>query len=171
MTSEHKRYIRDEKSKKDKQQARFGERGEVNITKPSQTSVFISVNFNEKVWCPFCLYEAKLSQFLVSGKKGYQQGTAKCPECKTTMRMSSLWNDWDATKYAEWVFDYAMSGFWQKCSFEIWKKRLHQIGWSHNFWTRYKELKGSSETTSYFDHMAKQAEDYARQWKAEENEQ
>jgi len=164
--SEHKRYVRDQQSKKDEKQARFDNSGEVNVSKPANTAVFISVNFNEKVWCPFCLYEAKLSRFLVVGKHGYQQGTAHCPECNNTMRMASLWNDWDAKKYAEWAFDYRLSGFWQKCPFAKWKERLFKIGWAHEFWTRYKALKGEAETDEIFDSANTQARAHEEEeWK------
>jgi hypothetical protein len=167
MTSEHRRYVRDQASKKDKQQLRFGEKGEVKVDKPQQTSVFITVNFNEKVWCPICLYEDKLSRFLVSGKHGYQQGTAKCPECKNTMRMSNLWNKWGAKEYAEFVFGYRLSGFWQKCPFYSWGKRLKAYGWSGEFWARYKALKGEDATESYFDYMERQAYEYVKQQESE----
>lgn len=161
MVAEHRKYIRDTKLKADKQQSKLGEKG---IIKPSiswHAETKITVNFNTLVACPFCLYTAKLSAFLVTSKDGYQQGKAHCPDCNNNMMMKSLYNDWTAKEYAEWVFNYRRSGFWQKCPFATWKKRLHKMGWIHEFWIRYKDLKGSDISDSYFEHMEKQAQEYA----------
>jgi len=163
MVSEHDRYVRDSKSKDDKKQSKFDKSGWLQKSKPEVTAVFTSVSGNELVMCPFCLYTSKLSLFFVSTKKGISQHDAKCPECHNGMRMTSLWNEWSPEEYAEFVYPYARSGFWQKCPFQTWSKRLRAIGWSYRFWARYKALKGEDTTESYFDYMERQAQEYAEE--------
>ena len=167
MVNEHGRYVRDSKSKDDKQQSRFDKTGWIKPKEKEPEVQFTTVSGNEMVMCPFCLHTAKLSLFFVSTNKGISQGKAECPSCKNGMLMKSLYNDWGAEEYAQWVFDYRRSGFWQKCPFPTWKQRLYEIGWAHTFWTTYKELKGSDTSQSYFDQMNQQAEEYAKQWEQE----
>ncbi len=158
--SEHRKYIRQSKSFDDRQQIKFDKDGK--WIKPAEVEIvqFTAVNCNELVACPFCLYKAKLSAFFISTKTGISQANAKCPECHNGMRMKSLWNDMGASQYAEWVFNYRLSGFWQKCPFAVWKKRLKEIGWSTAFWARYRELKGVEAADSMFSDAERMAEDY-----------
>jgi len=100
------------------------------------------------VSCPFCLYTAKTTAFLVQTKKGYSYALAKCPDCKNGMRMESLTSNWTPEQYAEWCYEYAASGFWQKVPFNKWKERLNKIGIAGKFWARYKELKHEGEEES-----------------------
>jgi hypothetical protein len=172
LVNEHGRYVRDSKSKDNKKQSRFDKSGWLQPVDKEVEVVFTGASINEQVMCPFCLYQAKLSAFFISNKKGISQTNAHCPDCNHDMRMKSLWNNWGAKEYAEWVFDYRHSGFWQKCPFAKWKERLHKIGWAHEFWTRYKELKGADTTDSYFEHMEKEAQEYANaQYKEYEESQ
>lgn len=112
------------------------------------------------VSCPFCLFAAKIQAFLVSSKKGFSYALAKCPECKNGMRMDSLTTNWTPTQYAEWCFEYARSGFWQKVPFNKWNDRLRKLGISGEFWARYKELKHEnvSETVEeYYERIQREA--------------
>lgn len=169
--SEHRKYVRQEKIRKDKQQMKLGETGKINTSTSAHIEPKITVNFNEEVACPFCLYAAKLSAFLIVGKDGYQQGKAHCPECKNNMMMKSLYNEWTAKDYADWVFNYRLSGFWSKCPFAKWKERLYKMGWAGAFWTRYKDLKGTSTTNRFFEDAEKTAEDYEKLWQEYEGDQ
>lgn len=154
------RWERDMKSSDDKQQVRFNVGGWLEKPAPPKVESFMVCNPNEIVMCPFCLFKAQLNRFFVSTKKGVSQGMASCPECHNGMRMKTLLAEMDATQYAEFVFGYRISGFWKKCPFEAWKKRLKDIGWSYQFWTRYKALKGDAEVDETLDGSKKQAEDY-----------
>ena len=49
---------------------------------------------------------------------------------------------WSAKEYAQFVFDYRTSGFWQKIVFATWSKHLKMMNWSQPFWDEYKRLKG-----------------------------
>jgi len=153
-------YDRNVAHKEDKQQVRFGKQAEVIQPKPTETTQFTSVNFNELVMCPFCLFQGKLSQFLISTKKGISQGKAQCPECHNGMLMKSLWSDMNAKEYAKWVYGYSKSGFWKKCPFNTWKARLKKVGWSYDFWNTYKGLKGTDYAESVFSDAERMAQDY-----------
>jgi hypothetical protein len=87
------------------------------------------------------------------------------------MMMKSLTAEWTPEQYADWVFPYGHSGFWQKCKFETWKKRLSQIGWAQRFWQRYKELKGEDGTESYTDYIERKSQEDAQQYESEHNEE
>ncbi len=146
----------------DKTQARFTKEGEVKQPEEKKKAQFTELHFNETVACPFCLYTAKLSHFLISGSKGFQQGMASCPDCKHGMRMSSLYNDWTPEQYAKWVYDYVSSGFWSKCPFEKWKSRLQQLGWARRFWDEYKRLKAQYSVDDTLEMGARTADEYEK---------
>ena len=116
----------------------------------------------KKVTCPFCLGLEQFRKFLISGEKGISRGTVKCPICGLTFRMKSLMNmaKWTAKEYADWVYEYSHTGFWNKVKFETWKKRLYLMGWSSEFWDHYRELKGDHPIESYTEYInRKQIED------------
>lgn len=171
MPSEKKLYRMREKAQDDKHQLRLGTDGKLKPSKAQMVTVTVSVDYNMRVMCPFCLYDDKLRAFLVSTKKGISQARAQCPECHNGMMMKSLTTEWTPEEYAEWVYPYAGSGFWQKCKFSIWKERLYKMGWSHRFWTRYKELKGTDESESYWDYLDQQQDEVKEQWEREQEEQ
>lgn len=102
--------------------------------------------------CPFCLALNQFSRFLISGKKGINRGSGKCPNCGLGMKLETLQKMQEWTKkgnssgvifYAEWVYEYRSSGFWQKIHayFPEWKKYLSMMGWTKEFWEKYKALK------------------------------
>ena len=168
MVSEKKLYRMREKSHADKQQTRLGADGKLKPAKVQQVTEFTSANYMMMVSCPFCLHDDKLQAFLVSTKKGISQSKAACPECKNGMMMISLTADWTPEQYAEWVFEYRKSGFWQKCKFSIWKDRLYKRGWSKQFWEKYKALKGSDESEDYWDYLDSQQADAKAKWEGEQ---
>lgn len=171
MSKEHRKYVRELKIKRDLQQACFSPDGAVQ-QRPQVISRQAQVDFSRIVFCPFCLCEAKLQAFLISSKEGISQSRAQCPECGNGMMMRSVTATWTPKTFAEWVFDYAGSGFWQKCKWELWKKRLQDKGWTQAFWNRYRELKGSGsdEAESYTEYMNRQGEEAAAEWNREQPE-
>jgi ribosomal protein S27AE len=169
MVTEHKRYKMQERARDDKQQLTFGSSGKVEQRKRMVTVTDSTLPVNMLVMCPFCLYQARLQRFLVSTSKGISHLKAQCPDCGNGMMMKSLTSEWTPEQYAEFVYPYAGSGFWQKCKFETWKKRLAQIGWSKRFWDRYKALKGDDETESYGEYMERKAQEDAQQWQENTN--
>jgi hypothetical protein len=158
------RFDRDYNNAMDKQQVKFTNTGWLEKPKPPKTETnFTTVNSNELVVCPFCLYQAKLSAFFISNKQGISQKKAHCPECNNGMEMSSLYNDWGSKEYAQWVYKYRVFGFWKKCPFEIWKKRLKQMGWSLDFWIMYKQLKGEDDVNATLNTSSGAMTDYERE--------
>ncbi len=126
----------------------------------------------KKTRCPFCLSYLQLSKFLISkGKKGFDRGHGKCPECEEGMRLQTLvkmeqWikegipqapsgEDVDPYKplvlrgveaYAAWVYEYRKNGFFQKIKFPAWAAMLKSMGWADAFWKKYRQLKGDLPT-------------------------
>lgn len=149
MVSEHKRYVRQEKARDDKMQTIFSPWGEVEPRHKPKVEAIFTGDMNMMVACPFCLNSGRLQIFLVSTKKGISQSNAECPECHNGMKMKSLTADWTPEQYADWVYAYRLSGFWQKCPFATWKKRLKNSGIAGQFWERYKALKGDTDTPAY----------------------
>ena len=63
--------------------------------------------------------------------------------------MKSVLTNQTPEQYADCVYDYRSSGFFQKIKFDAWKKRLWEVGWSMRFWTRYKALKGEDADKTF----------------------
>jgi len=70
---------------------------------------------------------------------------------------------WTAKQYADWVYPYSHSGFWQKVKFETWKKRLFLMGWTEEFWDHYKELRADDGSESYSDYMNRKGREDAEE--------
>ena len=107
----HGKWKREDKAYWDKHQAKFTPSGSLTqkiISKAEITTI------TEPVSCPFCLHFGKIGEFLISTKKGYHKGLGLCPECKNQMQLRSLTAEWTPEQYAEWCFNYRLSGFWQK---------------------------------------------------------
>jgi len=101
------------------------------------------------VLCPFCLHIGKINEFLISTKKGYHRNLGQCPECNNKMRLSTLTAEWTPEQFAEFAYNYATSGYWQKVPFKKFNNRLYKIGWAKKFWDRYKQLKGEDTQETY----------------------
>jgi len=115
----------------DDKQTVFSENGLINKKE-------ITYNLNGIYSCSFCLFEGKFNEFLPTSKINLKV----CPECKNRMWRSTILEKKTIKEFAEWVFNYAKSGFWEKCNFEVFNDRLYKRGLSKQFWDRYKELKG-----------------------------
>jgi len=102
-----------------------------------------TVNYAQKVFCPFCLHRDSLRHFVVNKRLG------NCPECENNMLITTLLRmlKWNPKDYAKFVYEYPFALFWSKCSnkFEIWKKRLYNLNMSYEFWETYKYLKEQRE--------------------------
>jgi len=155
------KYKREDKVWRDRAQTQLAPdpiREQVIHPKPAKKDV---TTITGTFMCPFCLHLGPISEYLVSTKKGISQGKALCPECKQGMMMRSLTSEWTPEEFAEWVYPYTRSGFWQKCSFKKFNERLKRLGWSYPFWTRYKQLKGEDKSETYDQYIErKQREEY-----------
>ena len=144
----HKKYVREQIAEYDKQQAKLTLNG---IAKNVATYVVIITQLQpEKIMiCPFCLGQHKTMKFYISKKNGIDKRLGKCPECQNQMLLKTLISmlKWNAQEFAKWVYDYRLSGFWQKVNFNVWKKRLFDLNMSYEFWEEYKNLKGEQYTT------------------------
>lgn len=115
----------------DKKQTKFKENGLTDIEE-------VMINFNKIYLCPFCLYKGKYGTFLTS----IRQDLVKCPECDNSILVETLVKEMTVKEFARWVYRYSFSGFWQKCNFKIFNKRLMFMGIAREFWDEYKRLKG-----------------------------
>lgn len=167
MSHEHRKYVRELKAKSDFSQACFTPAGELESLRGAVFKAQTGADLNKLFFCPFCLMENKLQKFLISTKKGLSNTRGLCPACGEGMLLRSLTRDWTPQTYAQWVFEYARSGFWKKVNFEVWKTRLQECGWSQDFWDVYKQLKAENPTESYEDRMNRQGEEAAQQWNSE----
>lgn len=161
----HRKYIREEKAKADLNQVSFTPLGNLEKMRSVLFRENTGCDVNKTVLCPFCLQEGQLQKFLLSTKKGLSAARGRCPSCGNGMLLRTLTHDWTPQEYAKWVFNYAGSGFWQKIpTFESWKQRLQNRGWSREFWDAYKQLKEESPREGYADRMNRLGEEAAAQW-------
>lgn len=165
MSREQRKYRREELAKANLGQLTFSKDGEIRERKRILISSS-SIDVTKLVMCPFCLRKNKIQRFLVSGKEGISKSRAQCPECQVGMMMATLLRDWDPISYADFVFGYRKSGFFQKIKFDEWKKVLYDMSWAKEFWDHYKNLKaeGSDDYESYSDHMNRLGEEAAKEW-------
>lgn len=172
MSREHRKYVREDSVKMDVGQTCFRPDGSLRPL-PTVHVESSSIDVEKMVMCPFCLATNKIQRFLVSTKTGISSSKAECPECKNGMLMRTLLREWTPEAFAEWVYEYRRSGYWQKVQFEAWKKRLEQLGWSRPFWDHYGQIKeeNKGEDESYSDYMNRQGEEMAQQWNDQEAEQ
>ena len=169
MSKDRKRYMRQELARADSLQAIFSADGAVLSNKPQIFAEITGIDCTQMVMCPFCLVLSKLQAFLVSTSKGISQSRAECPSCHNGMLMRNLQKRWTPEAYAEWVFSYARSGFWQKITFQVWKARLADLGWSEEFWNKYRQLKGDDTGENYSDYMNRQGQEAAAEWNHEQS--
>lgn len=168
MSLEHRRYERQEKARFDRAQSVLTELGAAPNPRRYTVTASSLVDPNKKVTCPFCLGLEQFRGFLVSTKKGFSRSLGKCPLCGEGMRLKTLMDmlKWGPREYAEFVAPYASEGFWKKCKWETWKKRLFLMKWTREFWDRYHELRGQGENESFSDYIDRKgredAEEYAR---------
>jgi transcription elongation factor Elf1 len=162
----HRRYLRQESARYDKAQAILTPEGVGPNPRAYSMRAQVLVEPQKKVTCPFCLGLEEFRLFLVSTKKGLSRSLAKCPLCLNGMRLKTLVDmlKWDAKKYAEFVAPYASDGFWKKCKFDVWKKRLLIMGWTQEFWDRYHELRGQAETESFSAYMSRKGREEADEY-------
>jgi len=123
--------------------------GDSNIIADSRgTGVTVAIELKSPIYyCPFCLYYGRIEQFEYRTPKGNVSKGVKCPECDNKMLRRSLTTPMNAEQYAEWVYNYRLSGFWRKVNFSKWKERLYKLGLAYKFWMRYRELKGDMAVT------------------------
>jgi transcription elongation factor Elf1 len=142
-TAELKKERRQNKAKSDPSQICFGSSGELKL-QPQVKAQVTEIPLEKSYLCPFCLVEAKLTNFLISNKDGISHSKAECKLCGQGMMMRNLMRPWTAEQYASWVFGYR--GFFKKDGFNFaaWRQRLIDLGWSLEFWSKYKALKAEA---------------------------
>ena len=164
--SERKRKTR-RSLRNDSNQFIFDEEGHTG-RKKTRTTIMTTVELKAvKYLCPFCLHSGYIHEYTHKLKSGGESKRLHCPECDVEMRKESLTDHKTIEEYAEWVFNYSMSGFWKKCPFDKFNDRLYKLGMSYRFWKKYKELKGNKDKEqTYEEHMM----DYQDEWLKYEQE-
>jgi hypothetical protein len=149
-------YRRDEVTKLDKAQAKFGPDGQIT----AEGALDLRgehINIEKVVTCVYCLGDAKLQRFLMSTKKGLSISRVQCPFCGHGMFMNSVIRNWTAEGYADFVYSSARFGFFQEVKksigFDVWNERLMAHGWNVAFWARYKELKAQNPGLSRLEQL------------------
>ena len=145
-------------AKNDKKQSKFSQN--TTILKPSSFIQTKQLDLMQEVSCVFCLYTTKLQKFFKTDAKGRTIALVECPECHNKMRLKTLLTDMTPQEYAKFVYGYRLSGFWQKCPFALFNKRLRAMGISNEFWSEYKKLKGENTEQPTTNEENKQWEDY-----------
>jgi hypothetical protein len=148
---EHRKFVRQEHAKQDLQQTVFFQEESKEIDFKGNPNKYAKLTEKgvdpfRNTTCPFCLGYNRLRLFLVSTKKGYDRGKGKCPLCGQGAKLQTLvkMETWGPEEYAQFVFDYRSSGFWQKIKFHEWKKRLTLMCWTEQFWNEYRRLRGDA---------------------------
>lgn len=156
--SEHRKYVREQETKQDKQQTKFtiGIKQILIQKETTQTTKQLTnLNIKQNLICPFCLNVEILEHFIDKENKQYKKDLqitkhlAICPNCNQKIQWKTLFSilNMKTEQFAEWVFEYAFGGnFWSKISnFKHWNQRLYEMGMVYDFWKRYKELKGEKQ--------------------------
>ena len=157
------KYKREQAAIDDKKQLTLNPKSPTFIAEKQETTINITQVHTGTFYCPFCFHKDVIGQYLISTKKGYHKGLGKCPECGNEMQLKTLIAEMTPEQYAEFVYGYSKSGFWQKIKFKQFNERLNAIGWSERFWLKYKQLKGDDTSESYEAHLMRQQEEDARE--------
>jgi hypothetical protein len=134
----------------DKKQLQFALDGSLIINQKvldEQTPIDAVINESNYYLCPFCL--EKSNKYTIKNK-----GLICCPNCLVDMRVKTILfvQNCSNQEYAQWVYNYRLSGFFKKINFEKWTKKLKQLGIAYEFWEEYKKLKGEDNAfTDYFE--------------------
>lgn len=139
----HQKYERELEAREDKHQSMLVG-GEVKANDfQFATGEQRVLDFNKKVTCPICLSWLLLTKFVVSTEKGYDEESAKCPECQNDVLIKNLFHlgKMKPEGYAKFIVNYPAWEFWKKCPFAEWKKHLEIMHWSQLFWEEYHKLK------------------------------
>lgn len=109
----------------------------------AKIKITYSILDERKVFCPFCLINLPLNNFLITVKKGIHQSLGKCPNCENEILLKTLdnLNVMTMKEFAKFIFDYRLNGFWDKAPFEQFKSRLKEFEDYQDFWDEYKRLK------------------------------
>lgn len=163
MSKAQRKCRREDKASRNNKQATFTKIAKLKLKQQPKIETFFKYGATKVFYCPFCLGIHPFSKYLISTKKGYHKGLMQCPECNNKFRITTLTEIASPEEYAEFVYPYSASGFWQKVPWTKWKERLYGIGWAQRFWKRYKELKGEGQEDTYAqylkDHQKEQAKE------------
>jgi len=147
------RYKRQQAAKDDKFQSILEPYSPNFIQPRPRMRVEITETCKHDVFCPFCLHKAKINDFLISSKKGYDKRLGQCKQCSNKMLLATLTKTWTPETFADFMYEYSCQGGWQKVKFTTFNDRLKAWGWAIPFWNRYKQLKGTSDDEGYAAYM------------------
>ena len=130
-----------QKAIEDKEQTQLDKNGCIPNPYKNAQKTYATFDFSKKVLCPFCLEYNEMFRFI---KK---RGFFICPVCGNDMMFRTLVKEMDIPDFARWVFEYRLSGFFQKVypSFKEWNNKLWNLGIAKEFWENYKKLRGDNE--------------------------
>ena len=117
---------------------------------------------NEPLTCPFCLYEASISKFLIKLKSGrWSEKRFMCPDCGKIMNKATLVREMSVEEFAAWVLD---AEAWSRVSFNKFTKRLKEMGISYQFWDAYNKHKAEMmEGETYEEAVDRQQKEWAEE--------
>lgn len=135
-----------EKMRYDKEQTQLTKKG-CKSNPHKYAEKIDKANYDMIVLCPFCLNQTQL------GKFEKHHGFYKCLICSNQMALRTLVKEMKIEDFAKWVFDYRLSGFWNKVypNAKGWFKKLYELGISKEFWDNYNRLKGESKSKNEFN--------------------
>ena len=113
--------------------------------------------------CPYCLFQAPVSKFLIKLKSGvYSEKRGMCSDCGKVMNMRTLTMEMTVEKFAEWVLDTMA---WERISFDKFRTRLKEMGIAWQFWEHYKKYKKEQmeESPSYEQYLENQQRELAKE--------
>jgi len=109
-------------------------------------------NPNERVVCPYCMYEGRLIEFRTEKKEGYSSRMFHCPDCGEGMRGETLTREMTVSEYGRWLREQvALWHAYTRISWEKLFERLRAKGWAREFWAAYRAAKGGRETSELED--------------------
>lgn len=133
--------------------------------KPVQAKSKMEITYKDEPFtCPFCLYEAQITKFLIKLKSGrWSEKRFHCPDCGKIMNKQTLTREMTVEEFAEWVLD---SMAWERISFNKFKTRLKEMGISWQFWEHYKKHK--AEATKATEEEEEDYKRYQEEWAEEQ---
>lgn len=104
----------------------------------------VNIDYPTRYLCPFCLAEGNVADFWILKKDGTPSQKCKCFECGVNFYLVSLRTELTLVQYAEWIATYPAFMFWARCSYDVWRKRLSQLGDTRPFWEAYHKAKSEA---------------------------
>jgi len=121
---------------------------------PKTEVVSAEMLFPDEYSCPYCLFTATISKFLIALEKGYSEKRMECPDCGQRMLARTLTMDLKPAAYAEWLYMSLLSqGGYERISWKKLVQRLKEKGIAKPFWERWKEVRKPKEDEQYGEYL------------------